>query len=215
METMTITLTEKERDKLSISGILQRLTYGNDRFIGREERITREIGKQIEETASGQFPCAVMLGCIDSRVPAEMIFDQGIGDIFNIRIAGNVLNDDVIGSMEFACEVAGAKLIVVLGHTRCGAVKGACEGVQLGKLTGLVDKIKPAVIKTFQDLEGDCEKPYSPEVLEAVAKRNVACVVEAIPQESEILQKMVNKGQVAIVGAMYYVESGIVEFNQV
>ncbi|MBL4657627.1 MAG: carbonic anhydrase [Flavobacteriales bacterium] len=211
----TNTLTQKERDGLSISDILIRLTSGNDRFIGREERISRDHRKQIEETASGQFPCAVVLSCIDSRVPVELIFDQGIGDVFSIRVAGNVLNDDVIGSMEYACKIAGVKLVVVLGHSGCGAVKGACDDVKLGKLTGLVDKIKPAVIKTIRDQEAHYPNSYGPEFLEVVAKKNVASVIKAIPEESEALNNMVSKGQVAIVGAMYYVESGIVGFSEI
>lgn len=127
MDMETNSLSKKERDKLSPSDVIKLLTWGNFRFNLTKKMINRDYGKQIENTASGQFPYAVVLGCIDSRVPAEIIFDQGIGDIFSIRVAGNVLNDDVIGSMEFACKMAGAKLVVILGHTRCGAVKGACD----------------------------------------------------------------------------------------
>jgi len=167
--------------------------------------------KQINATAAGQFPCAVVLGCIDSRVPAEIIFGQGIGDIFNIRVAGNVLNDDVIGSMEFACKLAGAKLIVVLGHTRCGAVRGACDEVQLGKLTGLVNKIKPAV----EAIRGqvDYGKSDNPEFLDEVARQNVVDVIEAILKGSKVLAEMESKEKIEIVGAMYHVESGLVEFD--
>jgi len=153
-----------------------------------------------------------VLGCIDSRVPIEIIIDQGIGDIFSIRVAGNVLNDDVIGSMEFACKVAGTKILVVLGHTRCGAVKGACDNVQLGKLTGLLEKIKPAV-ETIRKQDVDYGKSDNPEFLEAVAKQNVAHVIEAILEESEVLKKRARKGQIEIVGAMYHVERGKVEFE--
>jgi len=206
------TLTKKERDNLSPSDVLRRLMLGNSRFKGMEKRMSKDYGKQIEETASGQFPCAVVLGCIDSRVSAEIIFDQGIGDIFSIRVAGNVLNDDVIGSMEFACKVAGTKLLVVLGHTRCGAVKGACDDAQLGKLTGLLEKIKPAV-EAIREQDADYGKSDNPEFLEAVAKQNVAHVIEAILEESEVLKKMARKGQIEIIGAMYYVESGSVEFE--
>lgn len=127
MDMETNSLSKKERDELSPSDVIKLLTWGNFRFNLTKKMINRDYGKQIENTASGQFPYAVVLGCIDSRVPAEIIFDQGIGDIFSIRVAGNVLNDDVIGSMEFACKMAGAKLVVILGHTRCGAVKGACD----------------------------------------------------------------------------------------
>jgi len=209
----TNSLTKKERDKLSPSDLLKRLMWGNFRFNLTKTRINRDYGKQIKETASGQFPCAVVLGCIDSRVPAEIIFDQGIGDIFSIRVAGNVLNDDVIGSMEFACKMAGAKLVIILGHTRCGAVKGACDDVQLGKLTGLLEKIKPAV-EAIRKEDADYGKSDNPEFLEAVAKQNVAHVIEAIQEESEVLKKMARKGQIEIVGAMYYVESGRVEFDK-
>lgn len=209
---VTKTLTKKERDNLSPSDVLRRLKWGNFRFTGAKKGISRDYGKQIEETASGQFPCAVVLGCIDSRVPAEIIFDQGIGDIFNIRVAGNVLNDDVIGSLEFACKVGGAKLIVVLGHTRCGAVKGACDDVQLGKLTGLVEKIKPAV-EAIREQDTDYGKSDNPELLEAVAKQNVVHVIEAIQEQSEVLKKMARNWQIEIIGAMYYVESGRVEFD--
>ena len=206
------TLTKRERDNLSPSAVLRRLRLGNSRFKGVEKRMGRDYRKQIEETTAGQFPCAVILSCIDSRVPAELVFDQGIGDIFSIRVAGNVLNDDVIGSMEFACKVAGVKLVVVLGHTRCGAVKGACDDVQLGKLTGLLEKIKPAV-KTMRDQDAYYCKSNNPEFIEAVTKLNVVHVIEAIQEESEVLKEMAKKGQIEIVGAMYYVESGIVEFN--
>ncbi|MBN4049713.1 carbonic anhydrase [Bacteroidales bacterium AH-315-N07] len=208
----TKTLTRKERDNLSPSDVLMRLKLGNFRFLGTKEKIVRNYRKQIEETASGQFPCAVVLGCIDSRVPAELIFDQGIGDIFNIRVAGNVLNDDVIGSMEFACKVSGVKLIVVLGHTRCGAVKGACEDTQLGKLTGLLDKIKPAV-EAIREQNSYNGKSDNSDFLKAVTKQNVVHVMEAIQKESEVLQTMARKGLIEIVGAMYYVENGKVEFD--
>ena len=209
----TNSLTKKERDKLSPSDLLKRLMWGNFRFNLTKKRVNWDYTNQIEKTALGQFPFAVVLGCIDSRVPVEIIFDQGIGDIFSIRVAGNVLNDDVIGSMEFACKMAGTKLLVVLGHTRCGAVKGACDDVQLGRLTGLLEKIKPAV-EAVREQDVDYGKSDNPEFIEAVAKQNVVHVIGAIQEESMVLKKMVTKGQIEIVGAMYYVESGRVEFNR-
>lgn len=187
------------------------LVDGNERF-AQNVKAQRNYMSQVTETSQGQFPFAAILSCIDSRVPAELVFDQGIGDIFSIRVAGNISNDDVIGSMEFACKVAGSKLIMVLGHTRCGAVLGACDNVEMGKLTGLVNKIKPAVeeVRASGEFKG---KENTPEFRDAVAKVNVDHVIEIIKNESEILSEMIENEEIAIVGAMYDVVSGTVEFE--
>jgi len=161
-------------------------------------------------TAVGQYPLGVILGCIDSRAPAEFIFDAGLGDLFDARIAGNVADADLVGSMEFACKVAGAKLVVVMGHTSCGAVKGACDGVQLGNLTGLLEKIKPAVA-AVQNVPGERNSKNTPFV-EAVAEANVRLTVERIRELSPILREMESEGKIRMVGCIYHLETGHVEF---
>jgi len=162
----------------------------------------------VNTTADGQYPFAIILSCIDSRTSAELIFDQGLGDIFSVRVAGNVLSDDVLGSMEFACKLAGSKLIVVLGHSACGAVKGAVDGVQLGKLTGLLRKIQPSVELT----EKSAALPRD-EFVQRVAEKNVEHVVQEVRERSEVLDAMIAEGQVGIVGAMYSVQWGTIEFQ--
>ena len=150
----------------------------------------------------------MILSCIDSRTSAELIFDQGLGDIFSIRIAGNVLNDDIVGSMEFACKLAGSRLIVVLGHSGCGAVKGACDGVELGRLTGLLRKIRPAI----ELAEKSGELPRD-EFIQRVAEKNVERVVQEVRDRSQVLDAMITEGQVGIVGAMYSVQQGTIQFQ--
>jgi carbonic anhydrase len=166
----------------------------------------------VNETREGQWPFAVILSCIDSRTSAELIFDQGLGDVFSIRIAGNICNDDIIGSIEFACKVAGSKLIVVLGHTQCGAVKGACDHVELGNLTTLLNKIQPAVaIEVSKGKHTDCNSKNSGFVFD-VTKTNVEETIKSIMNRSEIIRDMVESGQIGIVGSIHHLDSGIVEF---
>lgn len=184
------------------------LLEGNKRFVSNL-KVNRNLLQQVNETSEGQFPFAIMLSCIDSRTSAELIFDQGLGDIFSARIAGNIVNDDILGSMEFACKVAGSKLIVVLGHTKCGAIKGACDHVQLGNLTGLLDKIEPSVKAV--EYEGD-RSSKNAEFVEMVAQTNVVKMVEEIKKRSDILRDMIENGEIGIVGGMYDVETGVVDF---
>ena len=164
----------------------------------------------MNETSESQHPFAIILSCIDSRTSAELIFDQGLGDIFSVRIAGNCVNEDILGSMEFACKFAGAKLIVVLGHTRCGAIKGACDDVRIGNLTALLNKIRPAVDDTHVSGE---RKSTNSEFVEAVAHRNVQLSVEQITQRSPVLKEMLAEGSIAIAGGLYDVSTGYVTFD--
>lgn len=203
-----ITQTKETQTKLSPEKALQLLKEGNSRFVNGK-KADRDLLQQVRETSQGQFPFAVILSCIDSRTSSELIFDQGMGDVFNARIAGNIVNEDILGSMEFACKVAGSKLIVVLGHTKCGAVKGACDHVRLGNLTKLINKLEPAVEATQMD--GD-RSSKNAEFVEAVAKNNVMLTMNNIRKNSEVLREMLDKGEIGLVGAMYSVETGEVEF---
>jgi carbonic anhydrase len=195
------------QDSLTPREALEILKEGNQRFINNL-RYNRNLLQQVNDTAAGQFPFAVILSCIDSRTSAELIFDQGLGDIFSVRIAGNVLNHDILGSMEFACAVAGSKLVVVLGHSKCGAVKGACSNVKLGHLTGLLDKIQPAV----NAVTATNVKLSTEEFVEEVATENVHRQMEEVLNQSEILSGLFDQGKIGIAGAMYSVETGEVEF---
>ncbi len=187
------------------------LKEGNQRFVSNL-KINRNLLQQVNETREGQWPFAVILSCIDSRTSAELIFDQGLGDIFSIRIAGNICNDDIIGSIEFACKVAGSKLIVVLGHTQCGAVKGACDHVELGNLTTLLNKIQPAVtIEVEKGKHSNCDSKNSEFVFD-VTKTNIGETIKNIMNKSEIIRDMVESGQIGIVGGLHHLENGIVEF---
>ncbi len=203
------TLTKEMQENLSPAQTIQLLQEGNRRFVSNL-KVNRNLLQQVNETCDGQHPFACILSCIDSRTSAELIFDQGLGDIFSCRIAGNVLNDDVIGSMEFACKVAGAKLIVVLGHSRCGAIKGACDGIELGKLTSLLNKIMPAMDAEVTVTEN--RNASNPEFVEKVSNLNVRLALRQIPEQSAILSEMVQKGRIALIGGMYDVESGEVKF---
>ncbi len=185
------------------------LREGNERFVNNL-KINRNLLQQVNETRDGQWPFAVVLSCIDSRTSAELVFDQGLGDIFSIRIAGNVVNDDIIGSMEFGCKVAGAKIIVVLGHSKCGAIKGACDHVKLGKLSGLLSKIEPAIEAEKSTKEN--RTAANPEFVEKVATINIHQNVNAIIERSSIIREMISNGEIEIVGAMYDVAIGKVEF---
>lgn len=188
---------------------LQFLQEGNSRFINNL-KANRNLLEQANETRDGQWPFATILSCIDSRTSAELIFDQGLGDIFSVRIAGNIVNTDILGSMEFACKVAGSKLIVVLGHSKCGAVKGACDHVEMGNLTELLSKIQPAVYQEKDTLENRTSK--NGEFVENVAEINVKRNVKNIIERSFVLEQMLEEGQIGIVGAMHDIESGKVIF---
>ena len=188
---------------------LQFLQEGNDRFINNL-KANRNLLEQANETRDGQWPFATILSCIDSRTSAELIFDQGLGDIFSVRIAGNIVNTDILGSMEFACKVAGSKLIVVLGHSKCGAVKGACDHVEMGNLTELLSKIQPAVYQEKDTTDNRTSK--NSEFVENVAEINVKRNVKNIIERSFVLEQMLEEGQIGIVGAMHDIESGKVIF---
>lgn len=187
---------------------LARLKAGNERFTANQ-LLAHDLAAQRRATSGGQYPFAVVLSCLDSRTSTELIFDQGIGDVFNARVAGNVLNDDILGSMEFACKAAGAKLIAVIGHSKCGAVKGACSGAELGHLTGLLGKIQPAVAAVPAATDGD---KTSPQRVDAVAKENVRLALKQIRERSPILAELIRDGKVGLVGGLHDLDSGRVTF---
>jgi carbonic anhydrase len=199
------------QDKVTPAMVQQRFEKGNQRFVSGKRQIQKHQ-KHIAATAAAQYPLASVLSCIDSRAPAEFVFDQGIGDLFNARVAGNALNEDILGSLEFAHKVAGAKLLVVMGHTSCGAIKGACDDIQLGNLTGLLGKIKPAVALVSADIKDRSSKNYA--FVEMVAENHVKLTVAAIRERSPILREMEQKGEIKIVGAMYDVKTGKVRFYE-
>jgi carbonic anhydrase len=188
---------------------LEFLREGNARFVNNL-RAHRNLLEQVNETRDGQFPFATILSCIDSRTSAELIFDQGLGDIFSIRIAGNVINEDILGSMEFSCKAAGSRILLVLGHSQCGAIKGACDGVQLGNLSTLLNKIQPSVYRERSVTENRTSK--NAEFVEKVAQLQVRRSVEQVVEHSVILREMVEKGEIILIGAHYSVETGAVEF---
>ncbi len=190
---------------------LETLIEGNKRF-QNNLKSDRNLVEQVHDTSKGQYPFATVLSCIDSRVSSELIFDQGIGDIFSARIAGNFVNDDILGSMEFACKLAGTKLVVVLGHTACGAVKGACDDAKLGKLTGMLDKIKPAVNAVSEPQEASQRNSSNIDFVNDVAKKNVELTIAKIKSDSEVLAEMESNGEIKIVGGMYDINSGVVSF---
>lgn len=185
------------------------LKEGNQRFVNNL-KVNRNLLEQVNETKDGQFPFAIVLSCIDSRTSAELIFDQGLGDIFSVRIAGNILNEDILGSMEFACKLAGSKLIVVLGHSRCGAIKGACAEVKIGNLTGLLEKIHPAIREVKNEMPDT--DPTNPDFINAVEKQNVISTMDMIIKESPVLKELYESGEIGIVGSYYDVETGEVSF---
>ncbi len=203
------TLNKELQASITPRKALEILKEGNNRFVNNL-KAHRDLLEQVNDTRDGQWPFATILSCIDSRTSAELIFDQGLGDIFSVRIAGNIVNTDILGSMEFACKVAGSKLIVVLGHSKCGAVKGACDHVEMGNLTELLSKIQPAVYQEKQTLI-DRNASNSPFV-ENVAEINVKRSVKNIIERSFILEQMVESGQIGIVGAMHNIETGEVVF---
>ena len=205
---LAASLTKEERDRLTPDEIIDLLKAGNDRF-RTGKMLPHDYLAQKRATAAGQYPAAAILSCIDSRAPAEIIFDAEIGDAFNARVAGNIANDDLIGSLEFASALAGAKLILVMGHTACGAIKGAIDGAQLGNLTGLLDKIKPAVAATQFDGERTSKNDA---FVDAVAKTNVQRTMDEIRQRSSVLAGLEKDGKIKIAGAMYNLVGGKVEF---
>ncbi len=198
--------TKETQQSLTPQKAHQFLVEGNERFV-RNLKANRNLKEQVLETSKGQYPFAVILSCIDSRVPAELVFDQGIGDIFSVRVAGNVINKDVLGSMEYACKVAGSKIIVVMGHTKCGAVTAACNKVELGNITHLLEKIKPAI-----KILNATNTALNDNQIEEVAIHNVEHSIERIRKESPILSEMEKNNEIEIVGASYNVETGKVEF---
>jgi carbonic anhydrase len=200
---------KEKQDAISPKMAIDLLKAGNKRFV-ENTRVNRDLSLQVAQTADGQYPFAVVLGCIDSRVPAELIFDQGIGDLFIARVAGNFVNEDILGSLEFACKVAGAKAVVVLGHSSCGAVKGACDDVKLGNLTHMLANIMPAV-DSVKDANGE-RNSSNPEFVQKVADANVCLTIDKIKEQSPVLKEMFDNDEIEIVGGMYDVASGLVKF---
>ncbi len=201
--------TQETQASLTPLKALQILKEGNDRFVNNL-KANRNLLEQAGYTADGQFPFAVILSCIDSRTSAELIFDQGLGDVFSIRIAGNIINEDILGSLEFACKVAGSKIIVVLGHTKCGAIKGACDHVEMGNLTALLSKIQPAVYDEKTVTEN--RSSNNPDFVEKVAAINVKRTVQGVMERSPILKEMIEKGEIGIVGGTHDLATGHVTF---
>lgn len=192
---------------------LQYLKEGNKRF-QNNLKANRNLLEQVNDTSDGQFPFATVLSCIDSRVSAELVFDQGLGDIFSIRIAGNFVNEDILGSMEFASKLAGTKLIVVLGHTSCGAIKGACDHARLGNLTALINKLEPAVAEVREPKDEALRTSKNLEFVDAVAEKNVFLTMENIRQRSVVLHEMELNHEIKIVGGMYDISTGAVTFYE-
>lgn len=190
---------------------LQYLIEGNQRFQDNL-KANRNLLEQVNDTSEGQFPFATILSCIDSRVSAELVFDQGLGDIFSVRVAGNIVNEDILGSMEFACKLAGTELIVVLGHTSCGAVKGACDHAEMGNLTKLIQKITPAVDAVTEPKDESLRSSKNLAFVDEVSHMNVQLMIDRIHAESPILTEMEKKGEIKIIGAMYDVNTGAVDF---
>jgi len=200
---------KESQSTMTPSMAMEILKDGNKRFVSNL-KFNRNLLQQVNETCDGQWPFAIVLSCIDSRTSAELIFDQGLGDIFSVRIAGNVVNEDILGSMEFACKIAGSKFIVVLGHTKCGAVKGACDHVEMGNLTTLLSKLQPAVDE--ETVTKSDRNSKNSEFVENVATINVRRIVNEVMQRSPILNEMIQSGEIGICGAMYNVETGVVDF---
>jgi carbonic anhydrase len=203
--------TKETQDQMTPVLSLEVLKKGNERFRANQ-KAPRDLMQQVAATSTGQYPFATVLSCIDSRVSSELIFDQGIGDLFSVRIAGNFVNEDILGSMEFACKLAGTKLVVVLGHTACGAVKGACDHARLGNLTALIKKIEPAVAAVQQPEEASLRNSTNLDFVNDVAVKNVLMTIDQIRSESPVLAEMEKKGEIQIVGGMYNIDSGEVNF---
>jgi carbonic anhydrase len=205
------TLTKELQNAITPEIALNLLKEGNHRFMNNL-KTNRNLLEQANETSDGQHPFAIILSCIDSRTSAELIFDQGLGDIFSVRIAGNIINEDILGSMEFGCKVAGAKIIAVLGHTKCGAVKGACDHVEMGNLTALLSKIQPAVYDEKTELQN--RNSNNSDFVEKVSVINVKRAVQAIVERSPILKEMLANGEIKIVGGMHELLTGEVIFYE-
>ncbi|GGG37921.1 carbonic anhydrase family protein [Bizionia arctica] len=192
---------------------LQYLKEGNQRF-QNNLKANRNLLEQVNDTSDGQFPFATILSCIDSRVSSELVFDQGLGDVFSVRIAGDIVNEDILGSMEFACKLAGTELIVVLGHTSCGAVKGACDHAEMGNLTKLVQKITPAVNAVEEPKDESLRTSKNLDFVDSVSHMNVQLMIDRIHAESPILTEMETNGEIKIIGAMYDINTGEVAFYE-
>tara|TARA_Y100001935_G_scaffold235813_1_gene220019 strand:+ start:212 stop:838 length:627 start_codon:yes stop_codon:yes gene_type:complete len=203
--------TKETQDKMTPDKSLNELKLGNQRFVNKNQ-LNRDLLQQVKQTSTGQYPFATILSCIDSRVSSELIFDQGIGDIFSVRIAGNFVNEDILGSMEFACKLAGTKLILVLGHTACGAVKGACDHARLGNLTALINKIEPAVEAVTEPKEESQRNSSNINFVNSVAEKNVEMTISNIRSSSPVLAEMEEQGSIKIIGGMYNIDTGIVHF---
>ncbi len=202
--------TKELQSKITSKKALKMLKDGNKRFL-KNMSLNRIHLENVKQTKKGQYPTAVILSCIDSRVPVEIIFDQGIGDLFNVKVAGNIVNEDVLGSIEYACKFVNVKLVVVLGHTSCGAVKGACDNLKAGNLTVLLDKIKPVIKKTPTN-KNEQRNSKNTNFVNAVALNNVMHVKDEILLKSEILKELNNNSSIEIVTAMYDVSTGKVDF---
>lgn len=200
---------KESQDKISPLQALEFLKEGNKRFLNNL-KLDRNLLKQVNQTSDGQFPFATILSCIDSRTSAELIFDQGLGDIFSIRIAGNIINDDILGSMEYACDIANSKIILVLGHTKCGAIISACDNHKSGYLTGLLRKIKPAIDREFKTQSDRTGKNIS--FVSNVSMINVSIVIQQIRDQSLILNKLEKEGKILIIGGIYDIDTGEVSF---
>lgn len=198
--------TKATQAEMTTQSSVDALLEGNARFVSGNP-VQRDLLDQVKDTSSGQYPFAAIVSCIDSRIPTEIVFDQGIGDIFNARVAGNFINEDILGSLEFACKLAGSKLIMILGHTSCGAVKGACDHAQLGNLTQMLDKIMPAVDAIPTD-DGEERNSSNIAFVNRVAVQNVQNTMEELKKKSPVLREMIDNGEVGLVGAMYDVKSG-------
>ena len=205
--------TKEMQAQMTPDSSLQELKKGNLRFTGKSA-LNRDLLRQVEETSTGQFPYATVLSCIDSRVSSELIFDLGIGDIFSVRIAGNFVNEDILGSMEFACKLAGTKLVVVLGHTACGAVKGACDHARLGNLTTLINKIEPAVDAIKEPQDESLRNSGNINFVNEVAAKNVEMTIDNIRANSQVLSELEQQGEIKIIGGMYDIKTGGVTFYE-
>ena len=203
------TLTQALQSAITPVMALKLLQDGNKRF-ENNLKVNRNLLQQANETSGSQHPFAVILSCIDSRTSVELIFDQGLGDVFSARIAGNVINEDILGSMEYACKVVGAKIIVVLGHTQCGAIRGACDHVEMGNLTALLNKIQPAIYEENSEIENRNASNYI--FVEKVASIHIKRTLHAILDRSPILKEMIEAGTIGIIGAKYDVATGVVDF---
>ncbi|GAA4935720.1 carbonic anhydrase family protein [Algibacter agarivorans] len=205
--------TKETQSTMTPEKALQFLKEGNQRF-QQNLKANRNLLEQVNDTSDGQFPFATILSCIDSRVSAELVFDQGLGDIFSVRIAGNFVNEDILGSMEFASKLAGTKLIVVLGHTSCGAIKGACDDAKMGNLTKLIEKITPAVNAVSEPKDETLRNSKNLDFVDTVSKKNVELTIDRIYKESPILSEMEKGGEIKIIGAMYDINTGAVDFYE-